>query len=203
MTAVLGISAYHGDAAAALVVDGRLQAAVEEERFTRVKHWAGFPRQSILSCLDMAGMTPADVDHFAIGREPTRQSVAQGALRPRPSPEPFLWSRTGPGARRRVQTAAAALAEALGLGPAHVRRRLSFVEHHPAHLASAFFVSPFEEAAVCAIDGFGDFVSTSRALGRGTRSPGSIASTSRIRSGCSTWRSRSTSGSPPTATSTR
>ncbi len=166
MTAVLGISAYHGDAAAALVVDGRLQAAVEEERFTRVKHWAGFPRQSILSCLDMAGMTPADVDHFAIGRSPRANlwRKVRFALGHRPSVS--LVSDRARSARR-VQSAAAALAEALGLDPAHVGRRLSFVEHHPAHLASAFFVSPFEEAAVCAIDGFGDFVSTSRALGRG------------------------------------
>jgi carbamoyltransferase len=166
MTAVLGISAYHGDAAAALVVDGRLEAAVEEERFTRVKHWAGFPHQSILSCLDMAGMSAADVDHFAIGRNPraNRWRKVRFALGHRPSLS--LISDRARSARR-VQAVAAALADALSLDPARVGRRLTFVEHHPAHLASAFFVSPFEEAAVCAIDGSGDFVSTSWALGRG------------------------------------
>ena len=166
VTAVLGISAYHGDAAAALVVDGRLEAAVEEERFARVKHWAGFPRESIRSCLAMAGMTPADVDHFAIGRNPRSNlwRKARFALAHRPSLG--LVSDRARSARR-VQHAAAALADALGLDRARVDERLHWVEHHPAHLASAFLVSPFDEAAVCAIDGFGDFVSTSWAIGRG------------------------------------
>ena len=98
VTAVLGISAYHGDAAAALVVDGRLVAAVEEERFARVKHWAGFPRESIRSCLAMAGLTPADVDHFAIGRNPRANlwRKARFALAASAEPRPRL----GPRAQR-------------------------------------------------------------------------------------------------------
>ena len=166
MTAVLGISAYHGDAAAVLVVDGRLEAAVEEERFARVKHWAGFPRESIRSCLEVAGMTPADVDHFAIGRNPRSNlwRKARFALAHRPSLR--LVSDRARSARR-VQHVAAALADVLRVDRARVDERLHWVEHHPAHLASAFFVSPFDEAAVCAIDGFGDFVSTSWAIGRG------------------------------------
>jgi len=166
VTAVLGISAYHADAAAALVVDGRLAAAVEEERFTRVKHWAGFPRESIASCLAIAGLAAADVDHFAIGRDPRANlwRKIRYALSRRPSFD--LVSDRAKNARR-VEGVADALAEALGLDPARVAPRVCFVEHHPAHLASAFFASPFDEAAVCAVDGFGDFVSTSRAMGRG------------------------------------
>jgi carbamoyltransferase len=166
MTAVLGISAYHGDASAALVVDGLLVAAVEEERFTRVKHWAGFPAESIRACLDIAGLAPADVDHFAVGRDPGahRWRKARFALAHRPS------ARLLAGRARhahRVGDMAGAIAVAVGLRPERVRARLRWIEHHPAHLASAFLVSPFEEAAVCAIDGFGDFVSTSWARGCG------------------------------------
>jgi carbamoyltransferase len=166
MTAVLGISAYHGDAAAALVVDGRLAAAVEEERFTRIKHWAGFPRESIRCCLDIAGLHPRDVEHFAIGRDPRANlwRKARFALLNRPGLA--LVSDRARSAHR-VRDVASAIAQALGLDRAHVRARMRWVEHHPAHLASAFLVSPFEEAAVCAVDGFGDFVSTSWAAGRG------------------------------------
>src|SRR5262245_2098042 len=67
---ILGINAYHGDGSAVLLKDGHLKAAVEEERFRRIKHWAGFPSQSIRVCLEMAGLTPADVDYFAISRDP-------------------------------------------------------------------------------------------------------------------------------------
>ena len=168
MSVVLGISAYHGDASAALSVDGRLVAAVEEERFTRIKHWAGFPIASVRSCLDQAGVKGSDVDHFAIGRDP-RANLARKALfalRTRPSLH-FVSDRMRNA--RRVRDAARVIAETLALGRDRVATRLRSVEHHPAHLASAFFVSPFDEAAVCAIDGFGDFVSTSCAIGRGAR----------------------------------
>jgi carbamoyltransferase len=168
MTAVLGISAYHGDASSALVVDGRLVAAVEEERFTRIKHWAGFPRESILSCLRIAGLDPRDVDHFAIGRNPRASLLRKAAfaLRNRPSLQLVRDRVKNSG---RVRDVTAVIANTLALDPEHLKRRVHWVEHHPAHLASAFFVSPFEHAAVCAIDGFGDFVSTSYAVGEGPR----------------------------------
>ncbi len=168
MSAVLGISAYHGDASAALVVDGRLVAAVEEERYTRVKHWAGFPREAVLDCLRMAGLGPRDVDHFAIGRNPRANLWRKAAftLRNRPSLSLVTDRVRNSG---RVRDVAATIADTLGLDAAHVRRRLHWVEHHPAHLASAFFVSPFDQAAVCAVDGFGDFVSTSSGTGSAAR----------------------------------
>jgi len=168
MTAILGVSAYHGDASAALVVDGQLVAAVEEERFTRIKHWAGFPRRSIAKCLEMAGLEPREVDHFAIARDPRAHFARKllFALRKRPSLR-LVRDRAKNAAR--VGAVDNRLAESLSLPEETVRSRIRFVEHHPAHLASAFFVSPFDEAAVCAIDGFGDFVSTSGALGRDNR----------------------------------
>ena len=168
MTAVLGISAYHGDAAAALIVDGRLAGAVAEERFTRVKHWAGFPSQAVRACLQMAGLPATAIDRFAVARDPRAHLVRKAlwAAAHRPS-----WSLVRDRAknRQRVGDAARALADTLGLADAHVRSRTHWIEHHPAHLASAFFVSPWEEAAVCAVDGFGDFVSTSWGVGRGRR----------------------------------
>ncbi len=168
MGAVLGISAYHGDSAAALVVDGRLAGAVAEERFTRVKHWAGFPSESVRACLDMAGLDPWAVEPFAVARDPRAHLVRKAlyALVHRPS---MSLLRDRARNRRRVSDVSSALADALGLPARHVRSRVQWVEHHPAHLASAFFVSPWEEAAVCAIDGFGDFVSTSWGVGSGRR----------------------------------
>src|SRR5262247_273949 len=87
MTAVLGISAYHGDASAALIVDGRLAGAVAEERFTRIKHWAGFPVQAVRSCLDMAGLPATAIDAFAVARDPRAHLVRKAlwAARHRPS----------------------------------------------------------------------------------------------------------------------
>ena len=166
MSVTLGISAYHGDAAAALLVDGALVAAVEEERFTRVKHWAGFPRQSVLACLAMAGARAADVDRIAVGRSPRAHLARRAlyALRRRPGSALVVDRARSLG---RVRGIAGPLAEALDLPRRDVGRRLTWVEHHRAHAASAFLASPYETAAVAAIDGFGDFVSTSWALGRG------------------------------------
>jgi carbamoyltransferase len=167
MSAVLGISAYHGDAAAALVVDGRLVAAIEEERFTRIKHCAGFPHRAVRACLDMAGLRAAEIDHFAIGRDPRAHVLRKAlfTLGRRPSLA-LLTDRAKSSSR--VRQAPRAIAETLELEPRRVARRTDWVEHHRAHLASAFLVSPFDTAAICAVDGFGDFVSASWAIGDGT-----------------------------------
>jgi carbamoyltransferase len=165
---VLGINAYHGDVAAALVREGELVAAVEEERFRRVKHWAGFPLEAIRSCLEMGGLEAKDVDRFAVSRDPKAHvwRKALYAVRRRPG---LNLVRDRARNRSKIASLAEEIAGSLSLPEARVRERLHWVEHHPAHLASAFFVSPFEEAAVAAIDGFGDFVSTSFAMGRGSR----------------------------------
>ncbi len=163
----MGLNAYHGDVAAALLDNGRLVAAVEEERFRRVKHWAGFPDQSMQVCLQMAGATAADVDLFAISRDPRAHLWRKALFALRRLPHPRMLVDRGRNAAS-VSQVPDRLAQSLGLDPAHVRARFRPVEHHPAHLASSFFASPFDEAAVCAIDGFGDFVSTSTGVGRGT-----------------------------------
>jgi carbamoyltransferase len=164
---ILGLNAYHGDVSAVLVRDGQLVAAVEEERYRRIKHVAGVPRQAMHACLEMAGLTPADVDVFAVSRNPRAHLLRKALFLLRHRPRGTVAAR----ARNLVSLRAlpATIAGALGLDEARVRARVRFVEHHPSHLASAAFVSPFDEAAVCAIDGFGDFVSTSWGRVAGSR----------------------------------
>jgi carbamoyltransferase len=165
---ILGINAYHGDVAAVLVRDGELVAAVEEERFRRIKHVAGFPTESIRVCLEMGRIDGSAIDHIAVSRDPRAHAWRKAwfALRHRPGGG-LLRDRASN--YRRVAAIPQTVKTALGLPVGAVGPRMHWVEHHPAHLASSFFVSPFEEAAVCAIDGFGDFVSTSWAIGRGSK----------------------------------
>lgn len=164
---ILGINAYHGDVSAVLLENGQLVAALEEERFRRVKHWAGFPTIAIQKCLEIAGISGRDIEHVALSRDPKANLMRKGvyALTKRPDLSLILDRVKN---ARKVRDVHAPLAEALGVVPDDVPK-LHFVEHHPAHLASAFLVSPFDDAAVCAIDGFGDFVSTSLAAGAGNR----------------------------------
>ncbi|MGE0040487.1 MAG: carbamoyltransferase [Vicinamibacterales bacterium] len=164
---ILGFNAYHGDVAAALLDDGRLVAALEEERFARVKHVAGFPGRAMAECLRMAGATAADVDVFAVARAKRAHGLRKAlfALRHRPGLG-LVRQRLGTTSRHRGL--AEAIGDALDLEPAAAAARLRHVEHHPAHLASAFYASGFDHAACCAIDGFGDFVSVSVAEGRDT-----------------------------------
>jgi carbamoyltransferase len=166
MTAILGLNAYHGDAAAALLVDGELVAAAEEERFNRVKHVAGFPAAAARWCLTEGGISADRLDHLAVSRDP-RANVGQKLLRT---------IRHGASARylkARLQNAAkirdvkVALAEALDVDAGALTAQVHNVEHHQAHIASAFFVSPFDEAAILSVDGFGDFCSTMTAVGSG------------------------------------
>ena len=161
---ILGINAYHGDVSAALLRDGQLVAAVEEERFRRVKHWAGFPTLAIRKVLEMAGIAGRDVDHVAISRDPKANLLRKGlyTLTARPDLRLIVDRVRNTG---RLRDVPGPLAEALGV-PRDDLPKLHYVEHHPSHLASAFFVSPFADATVCALDGFGDFVSTSIGIGR-------------------------------------
>ncbi|HJZ77596.1 MAG TPA: carbamoyltransferase C-terminal domain-containing protein [Vicinamibacterales bacterium] len=156
---VLGLNAYHGDVSAALVRDGQLVAAVEEERFRRIKHCAGFPDQAIRACLELGGIGAADVDLFAVSRDPRAHLWRKALFVLRNRPHGTVGSRARNLAG--VRGLPGRIARSLGLAAGAVRQKTRFVEHHPSHLASAAFVSPFESAAVCAIDGFGDFVSTS------------------------------------------
>ncbi|MBI2835268.1 MAG: carbamoyltransferase [Acidobacteria bacterium] len=164
---ILGINAYHGDASAVLVVDGRLVAAAEEERFNRVKHWAGLPVEAVRDCLESAGLSLTDVDRIAVSRDPSAHLHEKilFALSTRPS---FGLIKDRLANAARVRSVSAPLAAALGVPLDAVHAAEDRVEHHRAHMASAFFVSPFDRAACLSIDGFGDFVSAMWGVGRGT-----------------------------------
>lgn len=162
---VLGLNCFHGDLSAALIRDGELVAAAEEERFRRVKHWAGFPSQAITFCLGEAGVTMSDVDHVAINQDSRANLVGKlhYILAQRPDPR-LVWSRWR-NWRVRVNVASLlgqSVPDGVFDGPVHA------VEHHAAHLSSAFHVSPFERAVVVSVDGFGDFASAAWGVGEGT-----------------------------------
>lgn len=161
---ILGINAYHGDASAALVEDGQLVAAAAEERFNRQKHCAGFPFEAIRYCLSVAHLVIADIDAIAVSRDPKRNwyrklwrgiNMDTSLLRQR-----LASSRSIRGVREQFNS----MFPEHGLAP---RTEIVHVEHHLAHAASAFFVSPFEDAAILSMDGFGDFSSTLLAEGHG------------------------------------
>jgi carbamoyltransferase len=165
---ILGINAYHGDASASLIQNGKLIAAVEEERFNRVKHWAGFPAESIRYCLEVGGISIKDVEHVAVSFNP-KANVNRKLLftiANRPSIKSLL-------DRFNRQTKSLSLlqelADATYSQPEEITAKIHNLEHHTTHFASGFFVSPFEEAAILSIDGMGDFVSTLSGFGRGNK----------------------------------
>lgn len=161
---ILGINAYHGDSSACIIRDGQMLAGVEEERFSRVKHWAGYPRLAIEYCLHEAGVTIQDVDHIAINRDP-KANLLEKALytfRRRPS---FEVIRDRLRNASKVGNIRADIAAHFGLREEDLRPRIHTVEHHVAHMASAFFVSPYADAAVVSTDGFGDFVGAMWGIG--------------------------------------
>jgi carbamoyltransferase len=164
---ILGINAYHGGASACLIEDGRLVAAAEEERFTRIKYWAGFPVLAINYVLAEAGIRPEDLDHIGISRDPSANLVKKAlyAFRRRPS---LGMVRDRLNNSLEVGNLKSVFRERMGIkNPTSLKAQFHNVEHHRAHMASAFFVSPFDEAAILSVDGMGDFVSTM--WGQGSR----------------------------------
>jgi carbamoyltransferase len=161
---ILGLNAHHADASACIVVDGKLVAAAEEERFRRVKHWAGFPSAAIEYCLRTAGVTLDEVDHIAVNRDPNARLMQRMKfiLAKRPSVAAI---RRRLANRSKIKDVRSEIIETFRLDS--LRPKLHQVEHHRAHLASASFVAPFEETAVLSIDGFGDFVSSMWGVARG------------------------------------
>lgn len=153
---ILGINAFHADASAALFIDGKLAAALEEERLTRVKHAAGFPTHAIRECLRIAGVVPQAIDHIAISRNPRAHALQRIVANLRKDFRNVLSRAANAG---RLLDLSSSVADALQIPGSDLRARLHNVEHHRSHMASAFFVSPFPEAAVLSIDGLGDYCS--------------------------------------------
>lgn len=164
---VLGINAFHGDSAAALLVGGHLVAAIEEERLTRVKHWAGFPRRAIETVLAEARLTLGEVGHVAVSRDPSAHLLSRvlHAVRRLRAGDQIRNRIRNHG---RIRNLEALLRERVA-GGREFAGEIHHVEHHHAHLASAFFCSPFENAACLTVDGFGDFLSSMSAIGHGRR----------------------------------
>jgi len=167
---ILGLNAYHADSSAAIFKDGVMIAATEEERFRRVKHWAGFPSMAVQFCLREAGITLNEVDHICIGRDPMAK-LQKKML--------FLLKNPGGGwsavldrvknARKVASLEEELVALDINVYKSSLKNKIHQVEHHRSHLASAFFASPFEEAALLSIDGSGDFSTTMIGIGRGNQ----------------------------------
>ncbi len=161
---ILGLNAYHGDSAACLFIDGKLIAAAEEERFRRIKHWAGLPTQAINYCLEEGKVRLEEIDHIAINRKPGVNNLRRLGFVLTHWPHPKLMAQKIKNIRN-----AASVKEALQANYGiEIKAEVHHVEHHLAHLASAFLVSGFSDAACISIDGFGDFASTAFGAGQGT-----------------------------------
>jgi carbamoyltransferase len=158
---ILGINSFHGDSSACLVRNGKLVAAAEEERFCRIKHWAGFPSEAISYCLTEAGISLADVDHVAINQDTTANLWKKILFSASKRPDLGMVLDRIKNKRERANLLKE-LKESFGAG---FRGELHQIEHHLAHLSSAFHVSPFEKSVVVSIDGFGDFASAAWGLG--------------------------------------
>ena len=162
---IVGINAFHGDSSACIVRDGVMLAAAEEERFRRVKHWAGFPSEAIKYCLAEAGLSLSDVDHVAMNQDATANLGKRVSY--------MITNRPDLGMvldRIRNKRARAGVEEhiARSFPGGRFAGKVHAVEHHLAHLSSAFHVSPFGDAVVVSVDGFGDFASAAWGVGRGT-----------------------------------
>jgi carbamoyltransferase len=167
MAAILGISAFYHDSAAALVVDGRIVAAAQEERFTRKKHDPAFPGRAVEYCLREAGLSPDDLDYVAFYDKPltkferlleTYLAYAPSGFRSFRLAMP-LWLKDKLYMRRTIRR---------GLGGTP-RARLVFTDHHESHAASAFFPSPFDAAAIVTLDGVGEWTTAAFGVGEGNR----------------------------------
>ncbi len=164
---ILGLNAYHADSSAAIFKDGVLIAATEEERFRRIKHWAGFPSEAVKFCLREAGVALKEVDHICIGRDPKAKfwKKVQFVLKNVHKKNTLLADRIKNS--KKVASIESELAAISELSESVIKPKIINVEHHRSHLASAFFASPFDEAAILSIDGSGDFTTTMIATGKG------------------------------------
>lgn len=162
---ILGLNAFHGDSSACIVKDGKLIAAIEEERLRRIKHWAGFPAEAISYCLKEARAEVSDLDVVAFNQNNKSNLLrkVRYTLATRPSAS-FVLDRV------RNRKARAGIGELLqeAFPESAFKGTLKPVDHHMAHLSSAFHVSPFEEATVVSVDGFGDFASGAWGFGKGS-----------------------------------
>lgn len=164
MSKIIGINAYHGDSSACLIIDGKLIAAVEEERFKRVKHWAGFPAESISYCLSEAGIKLGDIDYVSINSDPGANLLNKVVYSIFRAPNlSLIYDRL----IKRGKKTSIEDEFKIAFPNEKFNADVQYIEHHMSHLASAHLVSPFNQSVVVSIDGFGDFSSGSWGVGRG------------------------------------
>tara|TARA_B100001250_G_scaffold40975_1_gene32425 strand:- start:6887 stop:8611 length:1725 start_codon:yes stop_codon:yes gene_type:complete len=161
---ILGINAYHGDSSACLLKDGKIVCAIEEERIRRIKHWAGFPEESIKFCLEDTGITIHDVDYITISRDPKANFLKKVVYALKYSLGiSAIWDRLKNS--QKVVSVKEELSDVFQIPTSSIDAQIYHVEHHRSHIASSFFASSFESSAILSIDGFGDFTSTMTAVG--------------------------------------
>jgi carbamoyltransferase len=165
---ILGLNVYHGDSSACLLKNGNVVCAFEEERFTRQKHWAGFPKQSIQACLDEAKIEIVDINYITVSRDP-RYNLNKKIKFLFSSPLSIFNFSNRVKNSSLIKDLSNDFANYFHLDKDFFESKLKFIEHHSSHLASAFFASPFEKSAVLSIDAFGDFSSTVVAFGEGNK----------------------------------
>jgi carbamoyltransferase len=167
MTSILGISAFYHDSAAAIVVDGQIIAAAQEERFTRIKHDADFPVKAIEYCLQEAGIQPQDLDFVGYYEKPLLKFERLLETYLAYAPAGFIsFTKAIPVWLKKKLYLGSEIQK--GLKGAY-RKRHVFVEHHESHAASAFFPSPFESAAILTVDGVGEWATATIGVGEGHR----------------------------------
>ena len=161
---VLGINAYHADSSACLTIDGNLVAAAEEERFLRIKHWAGFPSEAIKYCLEEGDTDLSEIDYIAVNTDPKAQLIKKGIFVLKTQPSFQLIKERLSNAKQRQS-----IIEEINslVTKNYFQGKLINVEHHLAHLSSAYHVSPFDNSIIVSVDGFGDFASAAWGLGKG------------------------------------
>jgi len=163
---IIGINAFHADSSACLIIDGKLISAVEEERFNRIKHWAGFPLESIKYCLRESNLNLSDIDHISINIDPKANYFKKilFLIKHRPSLK-LIFN------RYKKKKKYNSIREILNkeFNGSNFNGQINNIEHHYAHLSSAFHVSPFEESCILSVDGFGDFASTAWGYGKNNK----------------------------------
>ena len=164
---ILGLNTFHADASCALVGDGKLIAAIAEERLNRIKHFAGFPALAVRECLRIAGADLDDVEHVAVARDSKANLLSKIGFAVKNITRISKLASQRLHQRADVASAPRLLEKACGKAPESLKAGIHTVEHHLGHLASTFLVSPFQKAAVQSIDGFGDFASTMSGVGEG------------------------------------
>lgn len=165
---ILGINAYHADSSAAIFKDGKLIAAIEEERFRRVKHWAGFPSKAIEFCLQEAEVNLDQVNWITIGRNPKAKLSKKLWFLLQDPFAGFNTVKTRLQNRKKISSLEKEFAIHFGADISAIKSKIKHIEHHRSHMASAFFPSPFDESAILSIDGSGDFTTTMIGTGKGS-----------------------------------